>query len=89
MELNENKNVIINENYRGSYGEKNMNAMDSPIKTIKGINMTGDSEMNEKMSAELITKNPPRTSYVETLMHLFKGNVGPGENLVCYLLMTY
>lgn len=74
MELNENKNVIMNENYRGSYGEKNL-----PIKTIKGINMTGDSEMNVKMNDHLLTKNPPRTSYVETLMHLFKGNVGPGE----------
>ncbi|CAO1388535.1 unnamed protein product [Diamesa tonsa] len=82
MELNENKNVIINENYRGSYGEKKINVMDLPIKTIKGINMTGDSEMNEKMSVETITKNPPRTSYVETLMHLFKGNVGPG----CYAM---
>lgn len=73
MELNE-KNVIINENYRGSYGEKNL-----PIKMIKGINMTGDSEMNVKMNDQLLRNNPPRTSYVETLMHLFKGNVGPGE----------
>jgi hypothetical protein len=24
------------------------------------------------------TKQPPPTTYAETLMHLFKGNVGPG-----------
>lgn len=79
MELNGDKNVIINENYRGSHNEKQLNTIDLSIKTIKGVNMTGDNEMNMKMNDKLKIKNTPRTSYVETMMHLFKGNVGPGK----------
>jgi hypothetical protein len=30
--------------------------------------------------ADKVKKPPPPTTYLETLMHLFKGNVGPG----CY-----
>jgi hypothetical protein len=41
---------------------------------------TTNETQKEKKGGEAVelTKQPPPTTYAETLMHLFKGNVGPG-----------
>lgn len=77
MELQEQSNVIVNENFRSS-GEKFYDQVHPDVIKIKNsTNGVGNENSKKKEEAEG-SKQPLPTSYVETLMHLFKGNVGPG-----------
>ncbi|KAL7010579.1 hypothetical protein ACKWTF_006281 [Chironomus riparius] len=68
MELQENCNVIINENYRGSTD----NFFDDPHPEVVKMKLKNEHEPLKRESTV------HRTTYFETLVHLFKGNVGPG-----------
>lgn len=77
MELQEQCNVIVNENFRSS-GEKFYDQVHPDVIKIKN-STNGIANGNGKKHVEAKGQvEPPPTSYVETLMHLFKGNVGPG-----------
>lgn len=68
--------MIVNENFRSS-GDKFADQVHPDV--IKVRNSTNGIS-NGKTKGEILNNNePPPTSYVETLMHLFKGNVGPGS----------
>lgn len=71
MELQENSNVIINENFRGSI-DVFFDHAHPDVAKIKLQTENGNVKNAKDVS-------PPRTTYLETLMHLFKGNVGPGK----------
>lgn len=74
MELQENCNVIINENYRRSTD----NFFDDPHPEVIKMKLKNEnhSEPSQRESAV------HRTTYFETLVHLFKGNVGPGKTFI-------
>jgi hypothetical protein len=72
MELHE-QNIIVNENFRSS-AEKFYDQFHPDVIRMKQSTNSVDSE---KKGNEAPKEQPP-TSYTETLMHLFKGNVGPG-----------
>lgn len=78
MELKDHT-IIVNENYRPS--SNNFNEQVHPD-VIKMKNSTEPNGISNGIKKKNITKEPPATSYLETLMHLFKGNVGPG----CYAM---
>lgn len=79
MENQESRNVIVNENYRGS-GDKFIHP---DLIAIKASTEKCDIDQNGNLCEKNYDKSQhPPTSYVETLMHLFKGNVGPG----CYAM---
>lgn len=71
MELQENSNVIINENYRSSTD----GFFDPPHSEVLRMK---DKAKNESNLQPQSVSSPPATTYFETLMHLFKGNIGPG-----------
>jgi solute carrier family 36 (proton-coupled amino acid transporter) len=81
MELRENCNVIINENYRRST-ESILNQYHPDVVVMKlsteknGHFQNGSSQMEAQQRQ--LSQPAPSTSYIETLIHLFKGNVGPG-----------
>lgn len=85
MELHEQRNVIVNENFRTS-GEKFMEKVHPDVIIIKSStekNGKANGLANGKHNVEAQDENVTQpTSYLETLMHLFKGNVGPG----CYAM---
>lgn len=71
MELQENCNVIINENYKGST-DNFFDDLHPEVLKMK-LKNTSHSELKQESDHH-------KTTYFETLMHLFKGNVGPGMN---------
>lgn len=86
MELQEQGNVIVNENFRTS-GDKFVDQVHPDVIMIKlsteknGKAANGFSNGHKNIEAQQIIELRP-TSYLETMMHLFKGNVGPG----CYAM---
>lgn len=75
-----NSNIIFNENYREPV--KFIHPDDIKMKMsveVNGSMKNGNVEGQQQDSEQAEKKPPPRTTYIETLMHLFKGNVGPGE----------
>lgn len=77
IELQDNCTVIVNENFRSS-GDKFSDQVLHPD-VIKMKNTTEKNGIaNGIKQGEEGADAPPPTSYLETLMHLFKGNVGPG-----------
>jgi hypothetical protein len=72
MELHE-QNIIVNENFRSS-AEKFYDQFHPDVIRMKQSTNSVDTKGNGTESP----KEQPPTSYTETLMHLFKGNVGPG-----------
>ena len=69
------QNVIVNENFRSS-GEKFYDQVHPDVIQLK---KTTNGAANGKTISEAETsEKPPLTSYIETFMHLFKGNIGPG-----------
>lgn len=77
MELRENCNVIINENYRRSAESLNNQYHPDVIKMKLTTEKNGHAH-NGSVEVQRSPQSPPPTSYTETLIHLFKGNVGPG-----------
>lgn len=81
MDLQEHSNVIVNENFRNS-GVKLVGQVHPDVISIK--NSTEKSSANgsinglTKVKKKSDARESQETSYLETLMHLFKGNVGPG-----------
>jgi len=76
MEL---KNVIVNENFRRSAESFSDELHPDVLKVcrpaaavVNGSAKSAAAKDNENQ------QQPPKTSYMETMMHLFKGNVGPG-----------
>lgn len=86
MELKEQGNVIVNENFRAS-GDTFVDQMHPDVIMIKlstdknGKATNGLANGNKNVEAQQPVETRP-TSYLETFMHLFKGNVGPG----CYAM---
>lgn len=76
MELRENCNVIINENYRRS-AESVCQYHPDVIKMKLTTEKNGHAS-NGSTEVLRSPQSPPPTSYFETLIHLFKGNIGPG-----------
>ena len=74
MELQENCNVIINENYRRS--TDNFFVDPHPDVVQMKLKNENQSEYIEQVQRE---SSHHQTTYFETLVHLFKGNVGPGK----------
>lgn len=78
MELHENCTVIVNENFRSSADSMQQSAHPDVVKIKNCTDKNGKANGTTSVE-ELIDPVVARpTSYVETLMHLFKGNVGPG-----------
>lgn len=77
MELRENCNVIINENYRRS-AESLSNQYHPDVIKMKLTTEKNGHAHNGSAEPPRSPQSPPPTSYIETLIHLFKGNVGPG-----------
>lgn len=78
MELHENCTVIVNENFRSSVDSMQQSAHPDVVKIKNCTDKNGKANGTTSVE-ELIDPVVARpTSYVETLMHLFKGNVGPG-----------
>lgn len=75
MELRENSNVIINENYRRST-ESVLNQFHPDVIKMKLTtsekNGNGNAH-NGNVEADQQQASPPSTTYFETLVHLFKG----------------
>lgn len=83
MELQETGNVIVNENFRTSGDRFNDQFHPDVVKIKNSTEKNGIANGKQKnVEAQDVPDGPPPTSYVETLMHLFKGNVGPG----CYAM---
>ena len=86
MELKEQGNIIVNENFRSS-GDTFVDQVHPDVIMIKlstdknGKAANGFANGNKNIEAQQMVEERP-TSYLETLMHLFKGNVGPG----CYAM---
>lgn len=76
MELKQNCNVIINENFRASNGCFPDELHPDVVMIKKTTEKNGKTNIEAQEASEEL--EAPTTSYVETLMHLFKGNVGPG-----------
>lgn len=87
MELKEQGNVIVNENFRASV-DTIVDQVHPDVILIKlstdknGKTTNGLANVNKNIEAQEPAEAPRPTSYVETMMHLFKGNVGPG----CYAM---
>jgi solute carrier family 36 (proton-coupled amino acid transporter) len=82
MELQE-QHIIVNENFRSSCDSIVNSVHPDVIKIKNSTEQNGNSNGFKKpVVEEKIVEGPPLTSFLETLMHLFKGNVGPG----CYAL---
>jgi proton-coupled amino acid transporter len=86
MELQEHCNVIVNENFRRST-ESFYNQFHPDVLKMKAVQVEENGLVKKekdisKQSANSNNNNDekqePQTTYLETLMHLFKGNVGPG-----------
>lgn len=81
MELHENCTVIVNESFRSSTDsvQEPSNGVHPDVVKIRNC-IEKNGKVNGTASVEeLIEPVVARpTSYVETLMHVFKGNVGPG-----------
>lgn len=77
MELNQKSNVIINENFRASRECYPDEIHPDVVMIKKSTEKNGISNGKTNIEAQE-EPEAPSTSYVETLMHLFKGNVGPG-----------
>lgn len=78
MELNEQCNGIVNENFQSSREsiDKSCEKIANGDATFKSpSDKNGISSKN--VEAQVSNEHPP-TSYLETMMHLFKGNVGTG-----------
>jgi solute carrier family 36 (proton-coupled amino acid transporter) len=84
MELQEHSNVIVNENFRAS-SEKYFDQIHPDVIKIMNSTENGIAHGNAKSAESKEAPQSRPTSYVETMMHLFKGNIGPGwyENS-CY-----
>lgn len=74
MELRENSNVIINENYRRS----TENILTQYHPDVIKMKLKNGSAQNGNVEAEQEAPSKQSTNFLETLIHLFKGNVGPG-----------
>lgn len=74
MELRENGNVIINENYRRS----TENILTQYHPDVIKMKLKNGSAQNGNVEAEQEAPSKQSTNFLETLIHLFKGNVGPG-----------
>lgn len=82
MELQEQGNVIVNENFRAS-GEKFSDKVHPDVIIIKSsTEKNGKANGKSNVEEAQVVHEAQPTSYLETLMHLFKGNVGPG----CYAM---
>lgn len=77
MELKEQCTVIVNENFRNSR-DNIFNQVHPDVIILKNSTEKNGIANGKNFEADGV-KQPPTTSYVETLMHLFKGNVGPGS----------
>lgn len=77
MEMRENSNVIINENYRRS-AESFTNQYHPDVIKMKMTTERNGNANNGNVEGLNSPQSPPPTTYLETLVHLFKGNVGPG-----------
>lgn len=77
MELQEQGNVIVNENFRNSADKIFDQVHPDVIKIKNSTEKNGTANGKTNVEAQ-IRNEPPATSYIETLMHVFKGNVGPG-----------
>jgi hypothetical protein len=78
MELN-NSNLIINENYRRSVESLSNQVVHPDVIQMKISTEKNGVEKNGNVEGQVVEKTSPLTTYLETLMHLFKGNVGPGK----------
>lgn len=76
LELRDHSTVIVNENFRSS----DESFADRKHPDVIKIKMS--TEKNATKPDETDEQEPVPTSYAETMMHLFKGNVGPG----CYAM---
>ena len=74
MELHDQCTVIVNENFRNSCDQVHPDVV--RIKNSTEKNGIPNGKKNAEPEEE--SKQGQPTSYVETMMHLFKGNVGPG-----------
>jgi solute carrier family 36 (proton-coupled amino acid transporter) len=73
MELEEQCNVYVNESFDPA-GEKIDNQVDLSVIKVNNV-LSENSKVVEKKNVENYDES---ISYIETLMHLFKGNVGSG-----------
>jgi len=79
MELHQQPNVIINENFRSSGDSLFDQVHPDVIKIKNSTEKNGVANGKKHVEAQAIVEKVQRpTSYLETMMHLFKGNVGPG-----------
>lgn len=81
MELQDQSTIIVNENFRSS-GDKFSDQVHPDVIKMRNSAEKNGSANGIKKKEDEIAVGPPTTSYLETLMHLFKGNVGPG----CYAM---
>lgn len=85
MELQEHNNVIVNENFRAS-DDKCMEQVHPAVILIRNSTKKNGKANESARGGKKIEvqelQEANQTSYTATLMHLFKGNVGPG----CYAM---
>lgn len=78
MELHEQCNGFVNESFKASRESIDKSCAKVPQKSDSAVKNPSDKSGLEKNVEAQMDNNDPPTSYIETMMHLFKGNVGTG-----------